>query len=146
MNSLFKFIGLSFEEKVLIIRASALLLYFRAGLFLAPTRLAKKWIQNGESQESAYHGVREPNIGDIVRAVRLCKRFVPYATCLTQALAARRLLSRYGYDAVLKIGVAKSESKLEAHAWIEVDGKVVLGRQAFHSRYAVLETPRPILI
>lgn len=146
MNSMFKFIGLSFEEKVLIVRASCWLLFFRAGLFLAPMRLAKKWIRNGESQESTYHRVGTPNINDIVRAVRLCKRFVPYATCLTQALAARRLLSRYGYDAILKIGVAKSESKLEAHAWIEVDGKVVLGRQAYHSRYAVLETPRPILI
>ncbi len=146
MGKVFRFFGLSFEEKALIVRASCWLLFFRIGLFVAPTGLAKKWVRKGELCESVNPSVDGPAIHDIVRAIRRCKAYVPYATCLTQALTARKMLSRHGYDAVLKIGVARSEGLFEAHAWVEVDGSVVLGRQPYHSRYTVLEAPSPILI
>ena len=146
MNRVSRFIGLTSLEKALIVRASLWLLFFRVGLFLAPTWFAKKWVRDGKSVGVVDQMADEPTIDDIVRAVRQCQRYVPYATCLTQALTARRMLSRYGHDAVLKIGVAKSDSRLEAHAWVEVNGRVVLGKQPFHSRYTVLESPRPVLI
>ena len=49
--------------------------------------------------------------------------------CLTQALACRWLLARRGYDADLKLGVRRSEdgSGIVAHAWLEMDGRVILG-------------------
>lgn len=146
MNRVYRFIGLTSVERALIARASLWLLFFRAGLFLAPTWFAQKWVRDGKTAGVVDQMADEPTIDDIVRAVRQCKRYVPYATCLTQALTARRMLSRYGHDAVLKIGVAKSDSRLEAHAWVEVNGQVVLGKQPFHSRYTVLESPRPVLI
>ena len=51
---------------------------------------------------------------------------------------ARKLLERYGQSADLKIGVSKSQGSFEAHAWLEVDGRIVLGKERMHSRYAVL--------
>jgi hypothetical protein len=67
---------------------------------------------------------------------------VPGATCLSQALAAQTLFLRQGYPAELHIGVAKNETgQLEAHAWVESEGQVVIGDLQNLSRY----TPLPSL-
>ncbi len=60
-------------------------------------------------------------------AIQIASRFVPRATCLTQALAAERLLARHGYECELRVGVAKRDDRLNAHAWIERDGEILLG-------------------
>jgi hypothetical protein len=52
------------------------------------------------------------------------------SNCLVRAVAAKRLLSFYGYAAELRIGVSKREagkSAIEAHAWVEKDGKILIG-------------------
>ena len=55
-------------------------------------------------------------------------QFVPKTTCLTQALGTQVLLGRRGHLTLIHIGVAKGEEgRLEAHAWLESRGKVVLG-------------------
>jgi len=61
-------------------------------------------------------------------AMAQAQRVVPRATCLPQALAAEALLTRGGLEAALQIGVKKTESgKLLAHAWVESDGRIVVG-------------------
>lgn len=61
-------------------------------------------------------------------AVRVVSRFIPSATCLAQALALQTLLSREGIHSDLAIGVARGdESGIAAHAWLEVDGTVMIG-------------------
>jgi hypothetical protein len=53
---------------------------------------------------------------------------VPHATCLPQALAAASLLAHAGHEAELHIGVKKNtKGKLEAHAWVESAGRIVVG-------------------
>lgn len=54
---------------------------------------------------------------------------VPWkATCLVQALAAKRWLGRMGIDSRLKLGARKTgEQALDAHAWLEAGGRVVVG-------------------
>jgi hypothetical protein len=48
--------------------------------------------------------------------------------CLARALTTEVLLTKYGYCPLLKIGVVKeSQGKLEAHAWVEEQEKVVIG-------------------
>jgi hypothetical protein len=57
-------------------------------------------------------------------------------------LAAQVLLSRQGRPAHLQIGVAKSqEGQLEAHAWVESQGWIVIGKLNDISRF----TPFPPL-
>lgn len=58
--------------------------------------------------------------------------------CLTQALAARWLLGRAGFDADLKIGARREASEFKAHAWLEMNGRVVLGGAASPSLYTTL--------
>lgn len=43
--------------------------------------------------------------------------------CLSHALCLRSLLARRGIEGVLRIGVAREEDWLRAHAWIEWEGK-----------------------
>ena len=52
---------------------------------------------------------------------------MPRATWLTQALAVQFLLTLYSYPAVVHVGVTKEEGLIQAHAWLESDGKVVIG-------------------
>jgi len=64
----------------------------------------------------------------ITWAVTRMSRYVPAATCLTQALVAVVMLEEAGAPASLRIGVTRKKSgDLEAHAWVESSGKVIIG-------------------
>jgi hypothetical protein len=72
-------------------------------------------------------------------AVKAASQYVPAATCLAQALATQTLLTKNGYRADLRIGVLKTkEGQLEAHAWVESDGKIVIGNLPDLARYSAL--------
>lgn len=60
--------------------------------------------------------------------IRAVSRLVPGAACLTQALALQVLLARSGNPSLVRIGIKRGEEKsLEAHAWLEWEGRVVIG-------------------
>ena len=65
----------------------------------------------------------------IAWAIRVVSRYLPGTmNCLVQALAAQTMLARWGYASHLRIGVAKDEGgQLKAHAWVECEGKIVIG-------------------
>jgi hypothetical protein len=68
------------------------------------------------------------------------------STCLKKALVLYALLTRQGFDAQLLIGAAKAAKDcLDAHAWLECQGKVLMGDTS-HGHYATLcslgSTPR----
>lgn len=64
----------------------------------------------------------------IGRAVDRASTVIPGATCLVKALAAQAMLTRAGFSPKLELGVARSEAKsFEAHAWLELDGAIVVG-------------------
>jgi len=75
----------------------------------------------------------------IVWAVETASRYVPFATCLTRALVVQMLFAKEGYPAHLCIGVVKSkEDRLEAHAWVESEGRIVTGDLKDISRFNLL--------
>jgi hypothetical protein len=64
----------------------------------------------------------------IAWAVKIASNYVFHATCLVQALATQVLLAGEGISSILHIGVMKGEnSSFEAHAWIESEGRIVIG-------------------
>jgi hypothetical protein len=67
-----------------------------------------------------------PAVDRLEWAVLAASRFVPRATCLTQALALRRLLSRSGYQSSVQIGVRLTDGRFAAHAWVEHESKSLL--------------------
>ena len=119
------FFGLSLPERRLALAAIALTACVRLGLWLVPFRRIQYWCEHrGQAKKSGCDiGVRE-----IVWAVRLGSRYVPRATCLTQALTAQILLARHGHAGEVHIGVAlDGERGFRAHAWVEHGGEVLIG-------------------
>jgi hypothetical protein len=59
---------------------------------------------------------------------RMAARVPWHATCLVQALAAQRWLGRSGIQSKIVLGARTlAEDALDAHAWLEVDGRVIVG-------------------
>lgn len=65
------------------------------------------------------------------------RRFLPERPCLTQAVVLEYLLLRRGDRSCdLHIGVAKNKGDgFRAHAWVERDGRVLIGGRESPSRY-----------
>ncbi len=75
----------------------------------------------------------------VIWAIVLSSRYFPGGrNCLVQALAATTWLQLLGYPAYLWIGVQRPiDVALAAHAWVELEGRTVLG-QAPHASYTRL--------
>jgi hypothetical protein len=130
--------GLPARERRLLVEAAFLLWAIRLALWFVPLRLLRRGMALSNSRAKAGRPDRDC-IRRVAWAVRTASRFTPSATCLTQALAAEALLRRMGQLAALRIGVAKGEGRpLQAHAWVEGEGGVIVGASADISNYTVL--------
>ena len=111
----------------------------RLGLILMPfQRLANVLERLGRPRRSPLHGDRE-GVDRIVTAVAFMSRYVPGVKCLERALAAKVLLSALGHPVDLRIGVDRGPGvQLEAHAWLEDDGRIVIGNVEDLGRYTRL--------
>ena len=122
-----------------MLRSLALVSVVRLALWILPFRILRGLVERGTP---ARGGVRTPDfvqIRKIASSVRRASRYVPAASCLTQAMATQVLLSRIGAIGSLRIGVAKGpEGRLDAHAWVESNGRVVIGKKKDLRRYTVL--------
>lgn len=74
----------------------------------------------------------DPDADRVARSVRAVARRLPGSdACLPDALAARAMLERHGHRPELRVGVRKAgDGAFSAHAWVEHDGRVVVGRLA----------------
>lgn len=66
-----------------------------------------------------------------------CIWYCKEVMCLQRSAATACLLRKYGVSAQLVIGAQQMPFK--AHAWVEVDGKVVNDKQYVHELYARLD-------
>jgi hypothetical protein len=137
LKSLRKFLARPPRERRLFLRVFALVAYVRILLWIYPFQVVRGRVQRlGSRRDRA----AVPS-ALIEWAVPSAARFVPEATCLTQALAATALLEQGGQTAQLKFGVRRARDKsLEAHAWVECDGKIVVGG---HDLQHLIELPVP---
>lgn len=137
MKRLRKFLRFSYTNQRLLVNSAFLLAMIRLGLLVFRFQTLRCLLAR-MTQVPVKSMVDRFSIDKVVWAVGVASRYVP-ATCLTQALAAQILLNRRGYSARLCIGVAKNkETQLEAHAWVESQGRVVIGGLAELSRYTPL--------
>ena len=130
-------------EKRLLLKTVIVLCVVRLALWLIPFRMLRRLLQRGKRRAVAPDRPETLSVDRIAWAVRLCSRCLPAFTCLTQALAAQLLLKHTGHQAHLRIGVAKGkDGRLEAHAWVESDGRIVVGDMTGLSRFTVLSSHR----
>jgi hypothetical protein len=120
-----RFFRLPATDRSLLLRSLTLVTAARLALWVLPFNVARGFVAKRTARRAL--SVR-PQVERIGWAVSLANRLVPRGTCLTQALAAEALLLRSGYPAEFRIGVVKTgENRLEAHAWVESSGHLVVG-------------------
>ena len=104
----------------------------RTVLTLAAARLAT-WVLPFDVGRRLLVGKQRAGVATVTRdqvrwAMAQASRVVPGATCLPQALAAESVLNRGGVAADMHIGIMKTPAgRFLAHAWVESDGRIVVG-------------------
>jgi hypothetical protein len=121
---------LSPAEWTLLIRAWIVVGVVRVLLWALPWRRVRRALLLGRSNGIlSFPDLRGTPPDDLEWAVRAAGRLIPFATCLTQALALQWLLGGARACQVC-IGVKVVHEKLEAHAWVEHRGVILLDRAA----------------
>jgi Transglutaminase-like superfamily len=128
MRLIFRYKNLSPVERNLFFRALVLLAVTRLGLRVLPFRVIRKWTEQFRSSPGLHITLDRRRIGQIAWAVEAASRRIPGTTCLPRAFVTHILLGRLGQVSELRLGAAlKPHGHLEAHAWVEVSGRVVIG-------------------
>jgi len=121
-----KFFRLSAGERWLLFKALALVAFVRVGTWVLPFRVVRRI--------TARLG-RPAGRDDLLATERIAwcvdvaGKYLPDGrNCLVQALSMHALMERRGRPSRLRIGVTKGyDGELKAHAWVESDGKIVIG-------------------
>ncbi len=123
-SSLAKFLRLPVADRRLLMRSGVVLLLARLAVWLLPLRTARRFL----ARIARPHPAPTATAERIGWAVSVASRLVPDATCLPQALAAEALLAQDKLPVVLRIGVVKTDKgRIEGHAWVESDGRIIVG-------------------
>lgn len=129
-----------------LLSALVVVVAFRVALWVFPYRFIRKMMVRSMSRatppaETQRVLVRRKRILWAVHAVS--RRLLGKKPCLTQALAAQWMLARTGVQPELKIGVAFGEERsLKAHAWLELDDRIIIGGADSVIRYTPLQPKR----
>ena len=134
-----------FEQKN-VLCALVFLPLTKAGLRLIGFRRCKELIE-GLSPVDELRPVLEPEnqrgIAErITRATASAERYGPVKpNCLVRSLVLWWLLRRHGIDGELHVGARKTESRFEAHAWVEFRGIILNDGADVHERYSRFDAP-----
>jgi hypothetical protein len=129
MENLHRFLHLATDERQLLIKAALFLEAIKIGMLLLPFRTLRRLLTRAAHTPVGKRRANHPSSVRIAWAVQTASRNTPgLKTCLAQALTTQLLLARHGYPALLHIGVVRGEQgQFQAHAWVETEGKVVIG-------------------
>jgi hypothetical protein len=128
MRLISRYNQLSSAERRMFFRAFAILAIIRMGLRLVPFRVLRSWVDRFRNSPRFGGGLERNQIRQVAWAVEAASRRLPGTTCLPQAMATHLMLGRLGQPSQLQLGVALNPcGALEAHAWVEVGGRVVSG-------------------
>ena len=126
---LLRFLALSAKDKGLLLQSCWYIMAVRASLSLRGFKFTREKISSFTSARSGRAGAAPVPVCRIRWAVESVSRRFPGATCLVNALAGMILLQKNGYSPELQIGVSRAgERSLDAHAWVTLDGEIVIGK------------------
>jgi Transglutaminase-like superfamily len=137
MRRLKRLAGLTTSERFLLVRALLVVSITRVALWILPVDAARRIA----ARAAAPAGKHIP-VDRSAWAVKAVSRYIPGATCLTQALAAQALLTSSGHDSRVEIGVVREAGRFEAHAWVICQDQIVVGGNEV-ARYVRLDHLRP---
>jgi Transglutaminase-like superfamily len=135
-----KLLRLTKDKRQLLLKACLVLTSIRLGLYLLPFQLLMRVIGAACKADTQPTATSPNPVESVIWAVQGISRHLPgNPKCLAQALTTKVLLHQQGYVSKLQIGVAKSDNgSLEAHAWIEYEGRIVIGNLRDLSRFIPL--------
>jgi hypothetical protein len=137
VGKLHQFTALPWREKWLYLKVALWLMAVKAGLYLLPFNRLRRWMARSSQPDIKYQDIND--LYTIILAIERISQFLAplRINCLPQALVGHRLLRQKGFNVKLRIGVLKNPGdRLAAHAWLEVQGQVVLGSLHGLERFA----------
>ncbi|HKW47212.1 MAG TPA: lasso peptide biosynthesis B2 protein [Gemmatimonadaceae bacterium] len=130
-------------QRTALLVAAPLVAGIRIGLWMLPGSVVLRLVSRLARRPASASSSRITNRAEIVWAVEAIGRRIPGATCLTQAIAAKLLLDLAGDHAQFCLGVAHTPAgSLRAHAWLEQNGRALLGGAGIQSLVRLPELPR----
>jgi len=129
----------------LALPAAERLVLLRAAFWLPVTVLALKLRGMGREVLAAPPAVRPPSgavaPARIAHLVAIAARHgLARGNCLSQSLTLSRLLRAHGHGGQLRIGARRGATGLEAHAWVEHDGRPLNDAADVAQRYVPFPT------
>jgi len=133
-SKLFRFFAISREERRELLGALGALLWARKAMKKQP--LGELVASRDDSTEAALP-IDLPKTRRLSQAVVRMAGYVPFeAACLMRSLAIQRLLDRSGLNSgQIRIGVNIVDGEFLAHAWVEVDGRVMGDTPAYIDQF-----------
>lgn len=127
-------------EKIALVVAVARLLDAYIGFRLRPTEAILDDLTKPAAVVTGPQDRRDPDAPRRIGwAIGLASRIVPWrADCLVQAMAASAWLRKLGYAPQFRLGLLpadRDQTDLVAHAWLELDGKVIVGGEDAGEQY-----------
>lgn len=123
-RSLARILSLSGWEAFFLCRCLLVVAAVRLGLTLFSYNRVRAMVTRLNARQCASMG----ELRLVAWGVAAAARFVPGATCLTQALSGQYLLARQGNASNIRIGIERGTGEqLKAHAWLVSDDHIVLG-------------------
>lgn len=130
MRRLRTFLALTGAERAAFLQAWAWVCASRLALAVFGLSRVLAWHATAPARAQA------PETPRAARWIGVAARNVPGgASCLVRSLALLGLLRRHGIAAQLRVGIGRTAPRLEAHAWVEVDGAPVNDAADIAARY-----------
>lgn len=126
MSLLGKWRALAPPDRKLIVEAAWWFVAIRIALRLLPFAKLARYAGRRHEGRPADRSLAPGRIGWATAAV--ARRLAPPRSCLAQALTAQVMLGRRGRPAAVRFGVQREGGgSIEAHAWLECEGEVLVG-------------------
>lgn len=110
-------------------------IFVRVALYLTKFARIRKWLV----RPNARNGSNAARAHVVARSVARAARFVPRATCMTQAISGQAVLSWFGVPTDLVIGAASAATPeateaTDFHAWLIWQDHIILGGEELTRR------------
>lgn len=146
MSALGKFLALGRRKRRMLIESALGVTWARAETRVIPFRRIARSLALANKCERVGREACLNQLEAVKWSTAALSARLPWCrNCLAQAIAAKRYLNRKGIPSTLFLGVSTEASQsggdieaIEAHAWIECDGRVVTGNTdtKFHIIYS----------
>ncbi len=125
------------EDSRLLLAAALLLPVIAIALRIKGYEWTKRGLNNRVPATPIPNHRKSPT--ELARLVAIAANKSPYrANCLKKALLLWWLLARRGIASEIQLGINRDDNEFNAHAWVTLNGQILLDTDDVEKRYTVL--------